>query len=505
VVTEFSTRLREARITLLSAWPNLDQAVVLSLWGPQPLSVTGTVSPIDYRAYPAYQPVKSAGEARGQNLAMPVLATQSGGGVLNGVGDVAGLIGENIDNANAFYTLEFDPPNANQVDEYHDLKVEVGKPDLKVHTNTGYYDEPSYRDQPAGARRVTVEQLEQMLGMAHGSGDKEVAEELSGLELTERMRSMRLSSWEAQLPGKRSRAALVGLADRSVFLDLPTADIPATAPPDPTARRLMLSRVVEYLSKTLAKLPNFFATRTTIQYDEPPPKDEQAWKTVAIDQSLHVTKTSKTTVLFRDGKEVADADARKGKRLNARDRNLNTQGTFGPILAVVFSGASATGSEFAWSHWEKGASGPQAVFGYAVPQHTSVFDVGFCCLADPNRTIVFKVRAGYHGEIAIDPASGAVRRLTVEADLAPKLLMVSSGIMVEYGPVAIGGNSYICPTRSVSISRQRTVTIGNEWGERIGVYGRFETILNDVAFEEYHIFRSKSRILTGAPPAPKHK
>jgi hypothetical protein len=390
------------------------------------------------------------------------------------------------------------------VDDYHDLKVTVGKSGLTARTNAGYYNEPVYHDHPSEAKRTTVEQLEQMLGEAHGSGDREVAQELFGVELTERMSSTKLSSWKARLPGERSRAALVAVADKSAFLALPAADIPATATPDPATRRQMLSRTIDYLSKTIVKLPDFFATRTTIQYDEPPQKDEQAWKTVTSDQSLHVTETSNTIVTFRDGKDVVDAKARKGKKLNAREQELDTWGTFGPILAVVFAGASAPRSKFTWSHWEQGVAGPQAVFRFAVPQDASHFEVRFCCLADPDGTILFKEEAAYHGEITIDPASGAILRLTVVADLEPRLPVLSSDIMVEYGPVVIGEKTYICPTRSVSLSRMRKVVLVREWGESFGVYGRFETILNDVAFEKYHLFRAESRVLPGYT-APQNK
>jgi hypothetical protein len=267
----------------------------------------------------------------------------------------------------------------------------------------------------------------------------------------------------------------------------------------------MLRETVDFLRKVDVMLPDFYATRTTIQYDEPPQKNEQEWKTVASDQSLHVTATFNTTVTFRNGKEVVDADTGKGKKLSARERQLQTQGTFGPILAMVFAGIASARSEFIWSHWENGAEGPQAVFRYAVPRDTSRFEVGFCCLADPDGTVPFKTSAAYHGEIAIDPDSGAIRRMTVISNLEPRLPMQSSGIMVEYGPVVIGEKTYICPTRSVSISRQRTVKLVEEWGESFGVYGRFETILNDVAFEKYHIFRAQSRILPEYTPAPKEK
>jgi hypothetical protein len=330
------------------------------------------------------------------------------------------MIGKCVEEESVFYTLAFDIPRTNWVDDYHDFKVTVSKPDLTPRTNAGYYNEPAYQDHPSEARRITVSQLEQMLERAHGSKDNQVAQELFGVELTERMSSTKLSSWKGRLPGERSRAALIAVADRSAFLALSPADIPTAAPPDPAVRQQMLSHMVEYWTKTMLQLPDFSATRTTIQYDEPPPK-EDTWKIVTSDQSLHSIETSNTTVLYRDGKEVVDAGARKGKKKSARENGLDTQGTFGPILAVIFHGVSGAHSEFTWSHWEQGADGPQAVFRYVVPQAASHFEVNFCCLADPDGTIPLNKIAAYHGEVAIDPATGAILRVTVDADLEPRL------------------------------------------------------------------------------------
>ena len=81
--------------------------------------------------------------------------------------------------------------------------------------------------------------------------------------------------------------------------------------------------------------------------------------------------------------------------------------------------------------------------------------------------------------------------------------MLSSAIMVEYGPVVIGEKTYICPIRSVSISRWRGVTILTEWAQTFGVYGRFKTMLNDMTFSKYHIFRAQSRVLPDYAPVPK--
>ena len=479
-ITEFSTRLREARVALWS-WPYPD-------------------GDFTYKNFLA--PVKSARKVRNENLLLNVLATQSGGGVLETRSDLAEMISKCVEEASVFYSFTFDPPHTNEVDDYRDLKVVLRKPQLTARTSTGYYNEPVYYDQPSGADRISMDQLEQMLGAARDRGDKEVARELYGVELTERMSSTRLSSWKTRLPGKESRAALVALADRSVFLPLPAADIASTAPPDMATQRLILARAVDYVSKTVVKLPDFFATRTTVQYNEPPLPEDASWKTAMSDQSLHVTETSNTTVLVRNSKEVLDSDTRKRKQRKAR---LDTEGTFGPILAMVFVDAGAAHSEFTWSHWEQGADGPQAVFRYTIPYDKSNFEVGFCCLADPDGTIFYKRYPAYQVEIAIDAASGAILRVAVNADLEPKLPMISSGVMVEYGPVEIGGKTYICPTRSVSIQRTRTVKLVKEWGESFGVYARFETILNDFSFWQYHIFRAQSRILSDDSPEPKEK
>jgi hypothetical protein len=77
--------------------------------------------------------------------------------------------------------------------------------------------------------------------------------------------------------------------------------------------------------------------------------------------------------------------------------------------------------------------------------------------------------------------------------------------MVEYGPVVIGANTYICPARSVSISRQRRIMDIEEWGETFKVDAPFETLLDDMVFDKYHMFRSTARMLPGYTPAREDK
>ncbi len=141
-------------------------------------------------------------------------------------------------------------------------------------------------------------------------------------------------------------------------------------------------------------------------------------------------------MLFRLSKEEV---AFKGKRPKVRERNLVSVGTFGPIMGMVIDGVTAAHCDLSWSWWERDGNSPAAVFGYVVSR--PLFEVGFCCIADGMGTTPFDKRTGFHGEIAIDPASSAVLRLTVEADLEPRLPLERSAIMVEYGTQVLGGKT----------------------------------------------------------------
>jgi hypothetical protein len=117
----------------------------------------------------------------------------------------------------------------------------------------------------------------------------------------------------------------------------------------------------------------------------------------------------------------------------------------------------------------------------------SHYDVDFCCFGGlPASRREFHKLSGYHGEIAVDPETGTVLRLTIVADMATEDEVVTSEIMVDYGPLAIAGRTYVCPLRSVSISAARMT-------ESVTV----QTLMNDVSFSKYHLFRSESRLLLG--------
>lgn len=92
-------------------------------------------------------------------------------------------------------------------------------------------------------------------------------------------------------------------------------------------------------------------------------------------------------------------------------------------------------------------------------------------------------------------------RIVINADLDeerdPHVPLIRSQIMVEYGPEELGGEIYICPQRSIEVSRGRSLRELHEWGMVFRLYGYFETMINDVTFGGCHKFGSELRILPG--------
>jgi hypothetical protein len=182
--------------------------------------------------------------------------------------------------------------------------------------------------------------------------------------------------------------------------------------------------------------------------------------------------------------------------------DLNYKGIFGPILGFVLEDVRRGNSKLLWTRWERIDHGMVAVFRYSVHAENPRYGVVYCCLVGGRE---FQTLPEHHGELAIDPDTGAILRITVEsetgwireADLSPRRPVLFSNMMVEYGPVDIGGHSFICPKRSVVMTRERTVRPLSFWGVNFDVYGPYQTLMNDTAYRNYHKFGSESRILPG--------
>ena len=128
-IVAISDRLRRARITLYAV---------------DPLGREDEDRSRTYVYENFLKPVKKAGQAELGNLALQVLAAQSGGRVPNLSNDVAGEIEACVADANTFYALSFDALPGDGPNEYHALEIKIDKPGLKARTRSGYYAQPEH-------------------------------------------------------------------------------------------------------------------------------------------------------------------------------------------------------------------------------------------------------------------------------------------------------------------------------------------------------------------------
>jgi hypothetical protein len=171
----------------------------------------------------------------------------------------------------------------------------------------------------AGAsKRVTVAQLEQALTAAHTAHrpDAEIAGQIGGLELSERLTEATLDRLTAYLDaGSQAALALQLLADQSAFLEPPASEIPSMAAPDDAAQQRMIEAARRYVAQTVPQLPNLFAIRTTFRYDDRPYEvKKNSWP---VRSGLHLLSTS--------SHEISIFDERTNQSANASSANWQNQ------------------------------------------------------------------------------------------------------------------------------------------------------------------------------------
>jgi hypothetical protein len=360
------------------------------------------------------------------------------------------------------------------------------------------------------AKSLSVDQVEQLLFKLQDKPDGKVAGALEDAQLTERVSGARLAHWKTEFPGKRSQEELMRLADMSAFLRPPASDVLRDPAPDKETQERMVSMAVEYVRATTTRLPDFYATRETTHFEDTLssradfqfpgsmakdahsslgglPVQTNGKSTTTEYRTLHSTGEYSETVTYRDGQEVLDEGSGNQKKEEEPVLGLTANGEFGPILAAVIDDVISNG--VSWLRWEQGNGEPAGVFYYDVPTSPSHFKIQI--------TLNGKEQAlfpAYHGELEIDPATGEILRLSEVADFMPPSAGMQAAILVEYAPVTIGDQSYICPVRGVAYSRfpiQSGSTADDV--ERPGL-----TELNDVAFTQYHLFRSDARMVANA-------
>lgn len=338
------------------------------------------------------------------------------------------------------------------------------------------------------ATPVTVAQLREFLKAPNTRKlpDARIADRLSSVELNEQVSMSALDRMLAGLRiGPETAEQLRLLATQSVFADPPATEQPNLPTPEAAAQQQMLRSAMDYVRTTLHHLPDFLARRVTTSYDSQPlPQDKEKPR-------LHWVRRYEREITYRNGNELGASSANNPHATTGPTLGFSTWGEFGPILDIIL-GDSFQGNVI-WKRWERSEEGAQiAVFHYAVPQSASHYLIDFCCYKPSENSgwIQFREKPAYRGELYIDPQTGSIKRITLQADLKPDDPISENGIAVQYGPVQIAGKTYICPVSSVAIAVIDPMPMQSADREPLVRY------MNDVSFSNYHKFGSTAQMVS---------
>jgi hypothetical protein len=241
-------------------------------------------------------------------------------------------------------------------------------------------------------------------------------------------------------------------------------DIQPPPPPSPAQQQSLLSSIRQYAERYVDNLPNFICEQVTRQFEAgKKPKHWHQGDTLAS-RLIYIGGREQRTLEFVNDRPV-------GNHGQIWHRPLITEGEFGMLMERVFASMPDTG--FSWSGWQLSGNTWLAAFDYEIDKQHSTLSL---TLGDLAKAVV-----PYHGSIYVDPATGAIWRITSNpSDIPTELRTKSISTAISYSPVVIGGQRYILPA-------QATVTLVTP----------SNNIRNEIEFTNFRKFETESRITYG--------
>lgn len=367
----------------------------------------------------------------------------------------------------------------------------------------------------AATTKATVQQLDRLLAdmHKHSKTDDQVANALREIELTEQLLPSMMNSFVQYQPGPQTIVQIRVLALSSALLPPPPADLPETPPPDQATQAAIIARATDYTAKQFELAPKLTSDKLTLRY-----QNGEAFVRAANGAGSHMAYSDlgldpASQYLRFFGQTSASIATQGGVELPPKTSNQDPGGPngqispvgAGPILSSVLREVGP--EKITWLRWETVGSERLAVFSFAVNRKLSHYQVNYCCFPKtenvgshigmtPNGVSSggkpptsenfgtatffepFNSTVGYHGELFVDPETGTVVRLIVQAELKPTDFILQEDTRIDYGTVEVGGKSCVVPTRNILLTTM--VPSGNS-------FAKFTTrrTLFDVSYSNY--------------------
>jgi hypothetical protein len=275
--------------------------------------------------------------------------------------------------------------------------------------------------------------------------DKQLAEFLAKVKLTEKLEPRVIEDLEALDLGPLTRRALeklrvdsANLTTSSVKAVLPDEPIP---PPSSLEQGQILDDVREYVANYDNNLPDFVCTEVEHRQIAPKPGGRyggrpgsepsyQEQDTVTNRLSYFEHKEEKHTILVNSRPTFSSYESLNGS---------TSSGDFGAMLHDLFSRRAQ--AHFEWSRWATLRGRITMVFSFRVAQQNSTFSIG---VKDLKRDII----AAYSGEVFVDKETHKVTRLLqIAQDIPVDFPVRHAQERLDYDYADIGGRPYLLPYR----------------------------------------------------------
>ena len=302
---------------------------------------------------------------------------------------------------------------------------------------------------------------------AKSSQDKEVAEYLKKVTLTDRLSDDRLESCIQAGIGPRKRAALFVLLEQSSALPETRksaaqggtiAKPSGPPPPSEEEKAQVLEKVTEYARGYIQNLPNFTCTQVTRRYVDPSATGKYQLDDTIVENLSYSDKHESYKVVSVNNTPTSKSHWDLG--------GVTSAGEFGTDMAVLFDRQTRT--EFIWDSWTTWGGRRTHRIAYRVLQENSRWTID----ADKTQRIV----PGYKGFVYVDREFNMIMRITSDAVDVPVDFPIQNVKQdTRYGFKKIGEREqeFLVPTESVITSKTGRSLKKNE--TQFTLYRKFGT------------------------------
>lgn len=276
--------------------------------------------------------------------------------------------------------------------------------------------------------------------------DKQVADYIKHMKLSERLDDHTLEQIEAMNIGPQTRHALEDLRDRTKTLTAaapPEALLPPKQDPPPSSEEqaAIIDELRNYALNYSANLPDFICTQVTKRFGAPRPgtkygggiNDDPRWQ--AFDEltmrlSYFNQKEDYKLILHNNTPTSDDYRSVGGS---------SSYGDFGSMLRQIFERGSE--ARFEWDHWGTLRGQRVMAFAYRISQERSQYHID---VPDQHLDII----VAYHGLVEADKRTHKIMRITVEAENVPAGFPVKSArTILDYDYTVISGQTFLLPLK----------------------------------------------------------